>query len=136
MLFYKENEISEDLTCPYCKNKYNDPRMVECCSSFCMPCIDLLMNQVGTGFNCPVCDDFHEKPPKGYLKNSNLAKICEKQAKPLSRGSLATSLKSQLNELKLKLDELLADERLGIDKIKIHCDLLRNQVQLASEQAI
>ena len=104
--------------CPYCQNKYIDPRLVECCSSFCMPCIELLMDPAETGFKCPVCRDFHEKPPNGYLKNSNLAKICEKKASPISRGASAAMLKTQLDELKPKLDELIAEERLGTDEIE------------------
>ena len=45
-------------------------------------------------------------------------------------------LKTQLDELKPKLDELIAEERLDTDEIKNHCDRLRNEMQLASEEAI
>ena len=136
MMFYKENDISEHLKCPYCKNKYKDPRIVECSTSFCMLCIEILTKEGENGFKCPVCESFHEIPPKGYLKNFNLDQISDKKANPLSRGSPAASLKTQLDEFKLKLDVLVNEEELGIVKLKDYCDSLRNEVQLASEQAI
>ena len=135
-MFYVENEISEHIKCPYCQNKYNDPRIVECSSSFCMPCIEFQTKDGANGFTCSVCDEFHQQPPKGYLKNFNLANLCATHAHPVSRGSLASTLNTQLDELKLKLDKLVIEDKLGIDKIKNYCDLLRNEVQLTSEQAL
>ena len=79
-MFYEEKEIDELIICPYCKNKYKDPRFIECGISFCMPCIELLIKDGATGFKCPDCDDFHEMPKRGYSKNTNLAKLCAKQA--------------------------------------------------------
>ena len=60
-MFYEENEINELIICPYCKTKYNDPRLMECGDSFCMPCIELLINNSEKGFKCPVGNDFHEQ---------------------------------------------------------------------------
>ena len=135
-MFYEENQINEVIRCPYCQNKYNDPRLVECSSSFCMSCIELLIKNGENGFKCPICRQFHEIPRNGYLKNSNLAKLCEMKANEVSRGSLADSLKAQLDEIKLKLAVLAKENQLGADKIKEHCDGLRNAVQLSSEQLI
>ena len=135
-MFYEEKEISELILCPYCKNKYTDPRIVECSSCFCMPCIEILTNNGEKGFKCPECDDFHEMPPKGYIKNPKLAKLCDKQAAPVSRGSLASSLGLQIDDLKLNLDELANKNKLCIERIKEHCDELRNVVQLSSEELI
>ena len=117
-MFYEAAEINKQLTCPYCKNKYNDPRIVECCSSFCMSCIQILKCKNKYGFKCPECSDFHEQPEKGYLKNPNLAYLCEISANEVSRGSLADTLRTQLDEIKLKLNELSNENELGVDKIK------------------
>ena len=130
------HQISEFLTCPYCKNKYNDPRVMECGDSFCMPCIELLTSNGGIGFNCPVCDEFHQEPLKGYFKNHNLAKICEKQAAVVSHDTLAHTLSSQLGEIQLNLDKLVLDFGLGVNIIKDYCDTLRNEVQLTTRQTV
>ena len=78
-MFYEEIEISELVICPYCKNKYNDPRKVGCGTSFCMSCIEFLTKAGEYWFGCPVCDELHEQPRKGYLTNTNLAKLCDKR---------------------------------------------------------
>ena len=135
-MFYDAAVVNRHLICPYCNKKFNDPRVVECSSSFCMRCIKLLANDADSGFKCPVCDDFHEKPKKGYLINSNLAKLCEIKPNRVERGPLADTLNSQLDEMKLKLDKLSNENNLGVDKIKEYCDLLRNEVELSSDELI
>ena len=135
-MFYEENEISELLRCPYCKNKYHDPRLIECGSSFCMPCIELLTKSDTNGFQCPVCDEFHEQPKKSYLKNTNLAKLCEKRANKVSRSPLADTFEGQLDELKSNMNKLAKENDKGADKIEEHCDELKNEVQLHLEESI
>lgn len=135
-MFYEENDINEFLQCPYCKNRFNDPRFIECGNSFCMQCIELLINYGESGFKCPVCDGYHETPKNGFSKNINLANLCIKKANDISRGILADSLKDGLSEFNVNLAELKADHKLGVDKIKIYCDKLRNDVQLSSEELI
>jgi hypothetical protein len=101
-----------------------------------MSCIELLTLNDENGFKCSVCDDFHEKPQKGYLKNANLAKLCAMKANEATLSPLAETLRVQLGEMKLNLDKLDKDNKLGADKIKEHCDGLRNEVQLSSEELI
>ena len=93
-LFYEETEISELVICPCCKNNYHDPRLIECGSSFCMPCIEFLTKSDTNGFQCPVCDKFHEQPKNGYLKNTTLTKLCDKKANKVSRSPLANSFEA------------------------------------------
>ena len=135
-MFYEEKEISELSLCPYCKNKYTDPRIVECSSSFCMPCIEFLTKNDENGFKCPVCDDFHETPKKGYLKNPNLAKLCDKKAVEVSRSKQAEDFKRKLVNFKQNLDKLANKNKPSIEIIKEYCDNLRNEVQLSSEELI
>ena len=135
-MFYGETEIQELVICPYCKNKYHDPRIIECGTSFCMPCIEFLTKSDTNGFQCPVCDEFHEQPKKGYPKNTNLAKLCDKRANKVSRSPLADALNTQLDELKQSMDKLAHENDLSEDKIKEYCDGLRNEVQLHLEELI
>jgi hypothetical protein len=65
-------------------------------------------------------------PKKGFLKNSNLAKLCEKKAAELSQSKLAETFKSQLDDLQLKLDELSNENKLGLEKIREYYDGLTN----------
>ena len=135
-MFYEAVVINEHLICPYCKKKFTDPRIVQCSSSFCMQCIELLVKDGENGFKCPVCDEFHEKPKTGFLLNANLAKLCEIKPNKVERGPLADALNTQLDEMKLKLNKLSNENNLGVDKIRQYCDLLRNEVQLSSEELI
>ena len=135
-MFYQENQINEVTRCLYCKYKLNDPRFIECGTSLCIQCIELLTNKCANGFKCPICKDFHEKPKKGFPKIANLSKLCDMKPSEISRGPLADTLKAQLDEIKLKLDQLDKDNKLGADKIKEYYDELRNEVQLSSEELI
>ena len=134
-MFYGETEIQELVICPYCQNKYDDPRLIECGTSFCLSCIEFLTKEGKNGFQCPVCDEFHEKPKKGYPKNTNLAKLCEKKANKVYRSPLADAFEAELDELKLNMDKLAKENDLGVDKIKDYCDGLRNEVQLHLEES-
>jgi hypothetical protein len=134
-MFYGETEISELLSCPICKNKYQDPRIMGCGTSFCMSCIELLTKNSTNGFQCPVCKDFHQQLQNGYLKNTTLAKLCEKKANKVSRSPLANSFEVQLDELELNMVKLAKENDQGADKIKEYCDGLRNEVQLHLEES-
>ena len=135
-MFYGETEIQELVICPCCVNKYDDPRLIECGSSFCMPCIEFLANEESNGFKCPVCDEFHEQPKKGYLKNTTLAKLCEKKANKVSRGVIAKAFETELDELKLNMNKLAKVNELGGDKIEEFYEDLRNEVQLHLKELI
>ena len=135
-LFYEADEINEQLICPCCKNKYNDPRVVECGASFCMSCIELLTKNGENGFKCPVCDDYHILPNQGWYKNLNLGKICEKKAAGVSRGPQADTLSHQLDELKLKLDDFTSERSFSEEKINEYCNKLRNEVQLSTDELL
>ena len=134
-MFYKENEIDGLLNCSYCRFKYDDPRNVSCGNSFCMPCIEFLTKEESNGFQCPVCDEFHEQPKNGFSKNINLAKLCEKRANKVYRSPLADALDAQLDELKQNMLTLAKENDQGEDKIKEYCDGLRNEVQLHLEES-
>ena len=135
-MFYEETDISELVICPYCKNKYNDPRLVSCGNSFCRACIEFLTKSGTNGFQCCVCDTFHEQPKNGFSKNINLAKLCEKKANKVYRSPLANAFETDLDELKLSMGKLSKQNDLGADKIKEYCDGLRNKVQLHLEESI
>jgi hypothetical protein len=100
-----------------------------------MPCIEFLTKRGAKGFQCPVCDEFHEQPKKGYPKNTDLARLCEKKANKVSRSGIADVFASQLDDMKSNMDKLAQENDLGEDKIKEYCDELRNEVQLHLEES-
>ena len=95
-----------------------------------MPCIELLTKEGSNGFQCPVCDTFHQQPQNAYLKNTTLAKLCEKKANKVSRSRIGDNFHAQLDELELKMKKIAHEKELGADKIKVYCDGLRNKVQM------
>jgi hypothetical protein len=101
-----------------------------------MPCIEFLTKEGTNGFQCPVCENFHEQPKKGYLKNPTLAKLCDKKANKVYRSSLGKAFEAQLDELKQSMDKLALENDLGADKIKEYYEDLRNEVQLHLEELI
>ena len=135
-MFYEQDKVNELVLCPYCKNKYNDPRIVKCSSSFCMSCIQLFANNDKNGFKCPVCNDLHKITRKECIKNSNLAKLCDMQANEVSRGSLADTLNFQINDIKLNLDEFSNKNSLRVEKRKENRCNLRNEVKIRSRELV
>lgn len=135
-MFYQESEIDEHLRCQYCKTKYNDSRLVDCGGSLCKMCIDLLIKDDANGFNCPLCESYHQIPANGYWKIENIAKLCGVKPKYVSRGAAANVLNAKLAELKQNLYEFSNLIEFSADKITEHCTYLRNEVQLSSEKLI
>jgi hypothetical protein len=132
-MFYQESEINEHLTCPKCKNKFNDPRLIDCGGSLCKACIDLLIIDDENRFKCPVCEDLHEIPANGYLKNAILAKLCDLKANEMSKSAQANALKTQLGILKQNSDAFL---KLIDKKASEHCTDLRREVDLSTDKLI
>jgi len=94
-MFYEENEINELIICPYCKNKYKDPRLLPCGTSLCFDCIQLITRIDAGNVKC-VCNQFHMIPVDGFFINTTLAKLVEKKPFEVYRGSLVKEFK-QIN---------------------------------------
>lgn len=131
-MFYQEKEIIEHLTCPFCKNRYNDPRILPCSLSICYDCIQLLaINQNGT-LKC-VCSNIHQIPPEGFLPNTGLAKLAEKIPNEVYRSEEVETFKLSLSGISQKLNCFKKDLNLGKDKITEYCNAIKNEVQLKTE---
>jgi hypothetical protein len=133
---YQESEINDHLTCHKCKNKYNDPRLIDCGGSLCKACIDLLIIDDENRFKCPVCEDLHEIPANGYLKIENMEKLCSVKASQVSRGPQTDSLRAQLDGLKQNVNAFSSLIELGPTKINEHCNDLRREVDLSTDKLI
>lgn len=78
MMFYKANEIEEELTCSICSSRFKDPRIVPCGYSYCQTCIRSQTNR--NSFECPGCGLAHEvvNNQNGFPSNFALAKLATK----------------------------------------------------------
>lgn len=132
-MFYGEKDISEITVCPYCKNKYRDPRILPCGRSICNECLESLINKKEDSLTCVICNVVHERPKGGFYKNKELAKLTEKKPNDIYRSKAAEDLKLTLKELKEKSDALSNEMNMGENKIKEYCDYIRNDIQLVSD---
>ena len=132
-MFYEENLINELIICPYCKNKFNDPVIVQCGTSFCHGCVELLLEKQNNGFNCPECEKFHLADKDGFIRNKNIAKLIQHEPKEVYRSKSAQNLKLKLDQVQNKINSLRNDIEIGKDKVKEYCDSIRIEIQLATE---
>ena len=132
-MFYEEKEISDHLKCPHCRKIFVDPRILDCGESVCNFCIMLILNKEKTGLKCVLCNDFHEVPKNGFKKNVCLAKLVEIKPNEVSRSKEASEFKSVLNSIFEKNKLMETDLKTGKDKIREHCDFVRNEVEVKVE---
>jgi hypothetical protein len=119
---------------------YVDPRLLPCGEKACHECIQNVIQSspIKKEFSCKFCDGTHEAPSgnQGFYLNlgmsklikANTVKINELASVKALREKLA-EIKSQCNEYKLSLDN-------GVDQVREHCILLRNQVHLRTDKVI
>ena len=84
---------------------------------------------------CSDCSDTHEIPPNGFPLNKALSKLVAIKANEVTRSDLETRLKAAINSMAEKAKQIELDVRIGETKIRNHCDLVRNRVQLTIEES-
>jgi hypothetical protein len=135
-MFYQEEAIKKELTCSYCKKIFKDPKIIQCGSSLCHGCIQVLINKRLKGFDCPLCNEFHKIPENGFIKNLHLANLIKQQPADVYRGTIGEDMKSMLKEIRNNTDKLINNKKNSIQTIRKHCDDVRNQVDLRTEMVI
>lgn len=135
-MFYKENQISNELNCKLCKNRLEKPKILPCCGqTICLECTSLIEIKEETNeFKCQLCAKIYLKPNDGFLTNFALLNLLSIQ--PINDESIE-KLESNLNIINKKIKEIkLASNNNGADFIQEYCIDLRTDVQLATELAI
>ena len=132
-MFFKENLISDELRCPYCKKNLEDPRILECGESVCNICLISSLNKEKTGLTCEVCNEFHEMPKNGFIKIKALSNLTKIKPSEVSRTPLAAEFKSQLNKIREKSNILEQDFKMGKQKIKEYCDFVKCDIETLIE---
>lgn len=137
-MFFKEEEINEDLICSKCANKFTDPRMLPCGQTYCHPCIlDLVETNNKSEFKCPGCTATHKSvDSNGFPPNIVVAKLINKKSNEVYRGKRAEKLKKCLNSIHTKTLEFEQSKNSSVEVLKEYCFLLRNDVDLVTENLI
>ena len=134
-MFYEESLINKLLMCKVCEFKLVDPRILPCGGFVCHNCVESLTNAGDQHVKCPNCLKTHEQPQDGFPCNQELALLVELKPDEVTRSKQAAEFKSISNLVREKAAQLDSDLKLAETKIKEECDVVRNQIQLAIEQA-
>jgi hypothetical protein len=134
-MFYQADKIDSILICEVCENKMVDPRLLPCGESVCNRCVDLLIDTDKKRIKCQNCAKTHEIPEEGFLKNLALQKLLEFENKEVSRSNLIEEFKKVLGILDKTKKTIESTLEFGDATIRDHCAKVRNDMQLAIEQA-
>jgi hypothetical protein len=134
-MFYQADKIDSILICTICDNKMVDPRLLPCGKSVCHRCVDLLADTDKKRIKCQNCAKTHEIPEEGFPKNLALQKLLEFETKEVLQSNHIEEFKKLLETLNGKKQAIESTLESGDAKIRDHCDKVRNDMQLAIEQA-
>ncbi|CAF0755533.1 unnamed protein product [Brachionus calyciflorus] len=129
-MFYEEDIIDDILTCPKCKLKYNDPRMLPCGKTYCNHCINLQLNNDKIGFDCDYCMFFHEliPPSSSFPQDKRIEKLLENEQKKISESKLITEFKQLLQSLKNLTEELTSNKSQSPTIINEYCSDIKTSI--------
>jgi hypothetical protein len=134
-MFYQADQIDSILICKICENKMVDPRILPCGKSVCHQCLDILADTDKKKIKCQNCGKTHEIPDDGFLKNLSLQELLEFEAKEVLQSNHIDEFKKLLEILNATKQSIESTLECGDAKIRDHCDKVRNDMQLAIEQA-
>ena len=135
-MFYKEEDISKELACPKCTNRFDDPRILPCGNSLCQSCI---LDEIEEGaINiCYCCQETHLLPKDGeFAKNKFIIKLLEKKPIEVKRGALGEQLKKSIITLTNKKEEFDNYLKSGDQKVSDYLSEIRTQIDLITETQI
>jgi hypothetical protein len=134
-MFCQADKIDSILICDVCDNKIIDPRLLPCGKSVCQRCVVILADTDNKRVKCQNCAKTHEIPEEGFPKNLALQKLLEVETNEVSRSNHIEELKNILDILNATKQTIESTLECGDAKIRDHCDKVRNDMQLAIEQA-
>lgn len=134
-MFYEASQIESLIICKICDQKLEDPRLLPCGRSICNPCIEILLDTDKRRIKCHYCAKIHEVPEDGFVPNLEMANLLEIKPSKAFRGRLASKLKEISNSIQAKVEKIQTDLLTGEAKVRDECDKVRNDVQLAVEEA-
>ena len=134
-MFYQADKINNLLICLVCEQKMVDPRLLSCGKSVCNRCVDIWTDTDKKRIKCHHCSKTHEIPDEGFLKNLTIQEMLDIEAKEVFRSNQIDEFKTLLNSLSSIRQNIELKLNAGGAQIRDHCDKVRNEMQLAIEQA-
>jgi hypothetical protein len=134
-MFYEAVELENILICMICENKFLDPRILPCGRTFCNSCIEHMTDTNKKKVKCNFCSKTHEIPNEGFMPNLDMARIVQLKSNEIFRSRLDRELKTKSDNLRKNVEKALSDLDIGETLIRANCDKVRNDIQLAIEQA-
>jgi hypothetical protein len=133
-MFYQCEDVD---VCGICSKIYVDPRILPCGESACHACIqNVIQNDpMKTAFDCKFCQGRHEAPPgnQGFYLNLGMSKLIKANAVIINELASVKKLREKLAEIKSECEEFELSLDNGVDQVREHCILLRNQVHLRTD---
>lgn len=121
-------KVNNELDCPNCKDRYDEPKILPCGCLICNYCITTLT--ITNELKCPQCNTNHQIPESGFTTCQTINKLLN-QKPEISKAK--QDLKSNLEQMTNKLKQAEFDLANGDYVIIEHCRELRLEVQLAKE---
>jgi hypothetical protein len=134
-MFYQADKIESILICSVCDNKIVDPRILPCGKSVCHRCVDILTDTDKKRIKCQNCAKTHEIPEEGFLINQMVQEMLKCEAKEVLQSNNIEEFKTILDILDKTKQSIESTMESGDATIRDHCDKVRNDMQLAIEQA-
>jgi hypothetical protein len=134
-MFYQVDAINTILICTVCDNKMVDPRLLPCGKSICHRCVDIIAETGKKRIKCQNCAKIHVIPHGGFFKNLALQELLECEEKAVLQSNQIGDFKKLLDTLNSTMQSIESTMECGDAKIRDHCDKVRNDMQLAIEQA-
>jgi hypothetical protein len=103
-MFYRQEEVDQNLSCGICSGIYEDPRLLPCSESACFRCIQTVIeSNPQKEFDCKFCHKKHTSPGKeGFPLNGALIKFLKANAGKVYRNAKVEELGVKLAEIKNK----------------------------------
>jgi hypothetical protein len=134
-MFFQADAINSILICTVCDNKMVDPRLLPCGKSVCHRCVYILADTDNKRIKCQNCGKIHEIPEEGFFINQLAQELLKCEAKEVFRSNHEEEFKTLLNLLDSVKQSIESTMEGGDATIRDHCDKVRNDMQLAIEQA-
>jgi hypothetical protein len=134
-MYFDKNQINKVLICKNCEAKLDIPKCLPCGEVVCSICA-LSIKTNDNKFDCFLCQNKHEMPKDGLPTIKPFLELLSIDPKKVSRGEAFDLLEKLLNEIEMKQNFIKFCIENSTDLVKEHSIELRNNVQLAAEEAI
>jgi hypothetical protein len=134
-MFFQADAINNILICKICDNKMVDPRLLPCGMSVCHRCVDIIAETDKKKIKCQNCAKIHEIPDEGFYINQIVIEMLKCEAKEVLQSNHIEEFKKLLETLNGTKQAIESTMEGDDAKIRDHCDKVRNDMQLAIEQA-